>query len=86
MENAQDFDSHSEGVHISGNDGLSILGCEEIQRHLDAVEMKHTQPFLMHFDGYKYEEIAEQLNLPIGTVKNRIHIARKELQGKMARS
>jgi DNA-directed RNA polymerase specialized sigma24 family protein len=34
----------------------------------------------MHFQGYKYHEIAEELNIPIGTVKNRIHIARKELK------
>ena len=85
MENAQDFDLHNEGVHIAGNEGLSLLGCQEIQKELDLIEMKHTQPFLMHFEGYKYEEIAEELNLPIGTVKNRIHLARKTLQGKMAR-
>ncbi len=86
MESANDFDIHNEGVHISGNDGISDLGCQEIQRQLDSIELKHTKPFLMHFDGYKYEEIAEHLSLPIGTVKNRIHIARKELQSKMARS
>jgi RNA polymerase sigma-70 factor (ECF subfamily) len=35
------------------------------------------------FQGYKYEEIAEQENLPIGTVKSRIHLARKELKDKL---
>jgi RNA polymerase sigma-70 factor (ECF subfamily) len=34
----------------------------------------------MYFQGFKYHEIAEELNLPIGTVKNRIHIARKDLK------
>ena len=37
----------------------------------------------MHFKGYKYHEIADILDIPIGTVKNRIHIARKELKGKL---
>ncbi len=37
-------------------------------------------PFLMHFKGFKYHEIADKLNIPIGTVKNRIHIARKDLK------
>jgi DNA-directed RNA polymerase specialized sigma24 family protein len=37
----------------------------------------------MHFRGFKYHEIAEKLDIPIGTVKNRIHIARKELKDKL---
>ena len=37
----------------------------------------------MHYKGYKYFEIADILNIPIGTVKNRIHIARKELKSKL---
>jgi RNA polymerase sigma factor (sigma-70 family) len=37
-------------------------------------------PFKMHTSGYKYNEIADHLNIPIGTVKNRIFHARKEIQ------
>jgi DNA-directed RNA polymerase specialized sigma24 family protein len=37
-------------------------------------------PFTMHFDGHKYHEIAECLTIPIGTVKTRIHVARKLLK------
>jgi len=37
----------------------------------------------MYFQGFKYHEIAEELNLPIGTVKNRIHIARKLLKSSL---
>lgn len=40
-------------------------------------------PFMMHFEGYKYHEIAEELRLPLGTVKSRIFFARKELKGKL---
>jgi RNA polymerase sigma-70 factor (ECF subfamily) len=38
----------------------------------------------MYFNGFKYHEIAEELDIPIGTVKNRIHIARKELKEKLS--
>lgn len=37
-------------------------------------------PFKLYFEGFKYHEIAKRLSIPIGTVKNRIHIARKELK------
>jgi len=37
-------------------------------------------PFSMHLAGYKYEEIAQHLGLPIGTVKSRIFFARKRLR------
>jgi RNA polymerase sigma factor (sigma-70 family) len=40
-------------------------------------------PFKMHTEGYKYHEIADHLQIPIGTVKNRIFHARKEIQKKI---
>ena len=40
-------------------------------------------PFKMHASGYKYHEIAKYQNIPLGTVKNRIFHARKELQKKL---
>ncbi|HMQ46551.1 MAG TPA: RNA polymerase sigma factor [Saprospiraceae bacterium] len=41
-------------------------------------------PFLLHFQGYQYWEIAEELDIPIGTVKSRIHSARQNLQKAIA--
>ena len=38
-------------------------------------------PLKMFARGYKYCEIAERMNIPIGTVKSRIHIARTRLRG-----
>lgn len=40
-------------------------------------ELKHI--FQLYHKGYKYHEIAEQLDLPLGTVKSRIFLARKEM-------
>ena len=37
-------------------------------------------PFAMHVSGFKYREIAEKLNLPLGTIKSRIFFTRQKLQ------
>jgi RNA polymerase sigma-70 factor (ECF subfamily) len=42
-------------------------------------------PFNLYFEGYKYNEIAEVLNEPLGTIKSRIHFARKILKQKIER-
>jgi RNA polymerase sigma-70 factor (ECF subfamily) len=38
---------------------------------------------LRHMEGRSYEEIAEIMDVPLGTVKTYIHRARRELQGQL---
>jgi RNA polymerase sigma-70 factor (ECF subfamily) len=38
-------------------------------------------PLNLYFEGYKYKEIADIMHLPLGTIKSRIFLARKQLQG-----
>ncbi len=52
----------------------------EINKAINSFNDEYKVPFSMHVAGYKYEEIAQTLGLPIGTVKSRIFFARKRLQ------
>jgi RNA polymerase sigma-70 factor (ECF subfamily) len=52
----------------------------EIWRNVNKIKDELLTPFKMYTSGYKYHEIAEHLGIPIGTVKNRIFNARKEIQ------
>ena len=55
----------------------------QIQEISNAIEQLNDDlrvPFSMFVTGYKYHEIAEKLNLPLGTIKSRIFFARQELQ------
>ena len=56
---------------------------KDIMKCVNAIKADLLIPFKMHMEGYKYHEIAEQLHIPIGTVKNRIFHARKEIQKKL---
>ncbi len=67
--------------NITQNDASASFTLNDINSAIDKLQDAYKVPFLMHFRGFKYHEIADKLEIPIGTVKNRIHIARKELKG-----
>lgn len=52
----------------------------EISQVINSFSEDYKKPFMMHVSGYKYDEIAEEMDLPLGTVKSRIFFARKRLQ------
>jgi RNA polymerase sigma factor, sigma-70 family len=57
----------------------SALSAQQINKIIDSLEDEFKIPFKMHTEGYKYKEIAQKLNLKIGTVKSRIFFTRKKL-------
>lgn len=57
----------------------SVLSHKDISKEVNNLEDEHKLPFQMHHTGYKYKEIAEKLDLSIGTVKSRIFFSRKKL-------
>ena len=58
---------------------FSELAYKEINGAINSLGDEFRVPFIMHTKGFKYKEIAETLNLNIGTVKSRIFWARKKL-------
>jgi len=58
----------------------SIYCSKEIIKCINALEAEYKVPFNMFLDGYKYKEIAQDLDLPLGTVKSRIFFTRKKLE------
>lgn len=61
------------------------LAVKDIAVAMDKLPDIFRIPFQMYFDGYKYNEIAEHLKEPLGTVKSRIHFARKLLKEQIHR-
>ena len=58
----------------------SIVGAGEILLAINSLPDDYAKVVSLYADGYKYHEIAERLNIPLGTVKSRIHSARLRLQ------
>ncbi len=61
------------------------LRMKEIQAAIKALPEIFKTPFLLYFEGYRYNEIAEVLQEPLGTIKSRIHFARKLLKEQITR-
>lgn len=68
----------SQNSGFESPDGAYSVG--EIRNSINSFSDEYRIPFSMHIQGFKYEEIAQKMNLPIGTVKSRIFLARKKLQ------
>eukprot|EP01136_Pigoraptor_vietnamica_P004926 Opistho-1_new@35812 len=64
----------------SRNNGELKFINDNISKALKTLPDNLYDPFMRYFEGYKYHEIAEEFNMPIGTVKTRIHYARMHLK------
>jgi RNA polymerase sigma-70 factor (ECF subfamily) len=62
------------------NKADSDMLVDELAAMVEQLDKSLRIPFLMHYEGFKYQEIADQLELPLGTIKSRIFFARKELK------
>jgi RNA polymerase sigma factor (sigma-70 family) len=67
------------------NAAESSLRMKEINEAIHQLPEIFKVPFRLYFDGYKYQEIADVLAEPLGTVKSRIHFARKLLKERLNR-
>lgn len=74
---------NSGSVTINNKAESSIM-TTELMGMIDELDDSTRIPFMMHYEGYKYQEIADELDLPLGTVKSRIFFARKALKEKIA--
>lgn len=64
----------------ASNEAVSIMQEKEIKKAIHQLPETFRNPFVLYFDGFKYNEIAHMLQEPLGTIKSRIHFARKLLK------
>lgn len=67
------------------NDGITNLNLKEVNQLIHDLPELFRTSFNLYYEGYKYNEIAEALDEPLGTIKSRIHFARKILKQKIQR-
>ena len=67
------------------NDAETTIRMKEIKQAVEQLPEIYKTPFKLYFDGYHYNEIAKSLHEPLGTIKSRIHFARKLLKDQVSR-
>ena len=83
------FDNSPNEFLLDHNQSAVPNGAETSMRMKDINKAIHElptifkQPFMLYFEGYKYHEIADMLTEPLGTIKSRIHFARRLLKNQI---
>ena len=82
---AYSLDEFDRGVYTPTEDNMSESNMisEEIMKQMETLRPNYKSLLEMIMNGYQYDQIAEHYQLPLGTVKSRIHLARKELYQKL---
>lgn len=80
----EDYLINMRQVSVS-NSAESTLRLKEIEAAIENLPETFKVPFRLYYEGYKYQEIAEYLDEPLGTIKSRIHFARKLLKEQINR-
>ena len=70
--------------NVKVNDGEQSIQLNEIRKAIHRLPEIFKTAFSLYFEGYHYYEIAESLNEPLGTIKSRIHFARKLLKEQLS--
>lgn len=65
--------------------GWNNVRMQEVKKAVNCLPDAFRQSFELYYMGYKYQDIAEILDEPLGTVKSRIHFDRKILVAKLDR-
>jgi RNA polymerase sigma factor (sigma-70 family) len=81
---ANDFLLNGKQASVT-NSAESGIKVKEILSAIHQLPEIFKTPFQLYFDGYKYQEIADIMSEPLGTVKSRIHFARKLLKERLSR-
>lgn len=75
----------NQNQQVTVNIAETNLAMKEIRAAVHQLPEIFRHPFMLYFEGYKYNEIAGMLKEPLGTIKSRIHFARKLLKEEISR-
>ncbi|MEZ4938024.1 MAG: RNA polymerase sigma factor [Crocinitomicaceae bacterium] len=86
VDNGDDLAYSDRGTFSGQVFEMDYLEEKEIQQKIDKLNEAIKKPFLMNYEGYSYQEISDEMGIPMGTVKSRIFNARKTLMEDLSKN
>ncbi len=83
LDNTKDFYYLNVADNHTFNSPDTKLEYREILEMMKELKDIYLVPFKMYFQGFKYHEISEKMEIPLGTVKTRIFYARQFLKARI---
>lgn len=77
---SEEMNNHAELTGGSEGAPFEQLQKKELHDIISMLPGTYEKPIKMFLSGYSYKEIASQMNIPIGTVKSRIHLGKKQIR------
>ena len=70
---------------VKSGEGIDAMPDEqlinkELHEIISLLPGNYAKPILLFLAGYSYKEIAHKIKIPIGTVKSRIHLGKKQIR------
>ena len=76
----EDIEEH-EKTQFSVDDPSQDYFVTQLKQHMENLPMRQKEVLLLvSLEGFSYEEVAEILNIPVGTVMSRLHRSREKLR------
>ena len=73
-------------VSSTSNGAVANLAVEDIEKVTSNIGSKSMSTFKLYYKGYSYQEIADKLDISIGTVKSRINFCRTKMKKLLVKS
>lgn len=80
----EEFSYALESQSAIPNEAEHNLRMKRLIKTIKSLRDIYSVPFMMFYQGFEYQEIADRLSIPIGTVKSRIFVARQKLKAKIS--
>ena len=76
---SEDISEYEQQYFVNHYTPEDYVDRQELKSSIDNLSDQYHDPLTMYHEGFKYEEISSKLDIPVGTVKNRIFTARKKV-------
>jgi len=81
VHDTEELNQYSTNHSVSGNElPDELLIKKELHDVINLLPRVYEKPIQLYLTGHSYKEISQQMSIPIGTVKSRIHLGKKAIR------